>query len=161
MGNQQSQSSNLTNDLNNLGLNKNLNNKEFIISNLENQSFHTPNKQNETLNSINMSSTSIGNKSEVFSDITMKETNESFKSVDGSEKEYTFKIEKVPKNDNANNLNGENKIDNNNKASIKFEWNEGGDIVYISGTFSNWTHWFLMEKKNKNFEIFLVNYLIF
>jgi len=42
------------------------------------------------------------------------------------------------------------------KVPTHFEWREGGKVVYISGSFSNWTHWFIM-KKNENgvFEIVL------
>lgn len=41
-----------------------------------------------------------------------------------------------------------NKIDSN-KIPVTFEWESGGNSVYLSGNFCNWNQFFLMEK-NKN-----------
>lgn len=41
-----------------------------------------------------------------------------------------------------------NKIDSN-KIPVTFEWESGGNSVYLSGNFCNWSQYFLMEK-NKN-----------
>ncbi len=48
------------------------------------------------------------------------------------------------------------------KIQTSFEWQEGGNIVYITGSFSNWTQWFVMTKNNNKFEISLViiNYFL-
>lgn len=43
------------------------------------------------------------------------------------------------------------------KIPTVFEWREGGNIVYITGSFSNWSQWFIMTKSNNRFEISLVN----
>jgi hypothetical protein len=37
------------------------------------------------------------------------------------------------------------------KVATNFEWREGGKVVYISGSFSNWTHWFIMKKNENGF----------
>ncbi len=42
------------------------------------------------------------------------------------------------------------------KIPTTFEWREGGNIVYITGSFSNWSQWFIMTKINNKFEITLV-----
>jgi len=42
------------------------------------------------------------------------------------------------------------------KVPTLFQWREGGKVVYVSGNFSNWTHLFIMEKKeNGIFELIL------
>lgn len=53
--------------------------------------------------------------------------------------------------------NNENKThQSETKIPTYFEWREGGKVVYISGSFSNWTHWFIMKKKeNGIFELVL------
>lgn len=44
------------------------------------------------------------------------------------------------------------------KIPTSFEWDDGGNIVYITGSFSNWTQWFIMNKIDKNkFQLNLVN----
>jgi hypothetical protein len=44
------------------------------------------------------------------------------------------------------------------KIPTLFEWNDGGNVVYITGNFSNWTQWFMMNKIDKNkFLLNLVN----
>ena len=47
------------------------------------------------------------------------------------------------------------------KIPTVFEWREGGNIVYITGSFSNWSQWFIMTKINNKFEICLVIQKIF
>ena len=51
------------------------------------------------------------------------------------------------------------KIDLNSiKIPTHFEWTDGGNVVYITGNFSNWTQWFMMNKLNGNkFTLNLVN----
>lgn len=49
------------------------------------------------------------------------------------------------------------KIDLRNiKIPTAFEWKEGGNVVYITGSFSNWSQWFIMTKINNKFELNLV-----
>ena len=36
------------------------------------------------------------------------------------------------------------------KIKTMFEWKEGGNIVYITGSFSNWTELFIMNKTDSN-----------
>lgn len=43
------------------------------------------------------------------------------------------------------------------KVPTTFVWKEGGRSLYITGSFSNWTQWFVMTKINNNFELTLVN----
>jgi hypothetical protein len=46
------------------------------------------------------------------------------------------------------------------KIPTKFEWKEGGNIVYVTGSFSNWQQWFIMNKNiehNNIFDIILVH----
>lgn len=47
------------------------------------------------------------------------------------------------------------------KIPTPFEWKEGGNVVYITGTFSNWSQWFIMSKINNKFELNLVNFFTF
>jgi hypothetical protein len=53
--------------------------------------------------------------------------------------------------------NGEKNEVKDNKVQTIFEWKEGGNSVYVTGTFSNWNQWFLMNRINNNFEITLVS----
>ena len=43
------------------------------------------------------------------------------------------------------------------KIPMTFEWRDGGHVVYVTGSFSNWGQWFVMTKNNKtgNFELTL------
>ena len=34
----------------------------------------------------------------------------------------------------------------NEKVPTEFTWREGGNTVYVTGTFANWKQWFLMSK---------------
>lgn len=43
------------------------------------------------------------------------------------------------------------------KIPTRFEWKDGGNLVYLTGSFSNWTQWFVMNKKDNTFEITLVS----
>lgn len=44
------------------------------------------------------------------------------------------------------------------KIPTKFEWKDGGNVVYLVGSFSNWTQWFTMKNTGKDyFELILVN----
>lgn len=91
----------------------------------------------------NNSSSYAGIKSEVSSDIMMKETKESFKSMTNSEEV----IEKKTKDEYVD-----------RKIKTSFYWRYGGNTVYITGNFSNWNQWFLMNKEeNGLFSLVLVN----
>lgn len=43
------------------------------------------------------------------------------------------------------------------KVPTLFEWKDGGNLVYVTGSFSNWTQWFVMTKNPKSgfFELVL------
>jgi hypothetical protein len=43
------------------------------------------------------------------------------------------------------------------KIPTNFEWKEGGNVVYVTGSFSNWSQWFIMSRNasNGNFELVL------
>ena len=48
------------------------------------------------------------------------------------------------------------------KVSVKFEWKEGGKVVYLTGSFNNWSQWFIMNRTNGNyFELVLVISFLF
>ncbi len=36
--------------------------------------------------------------------------------------------------------------EDNNKVKARFEWNEGGNLIFITGTFCNWQQFFIMNK---------------
>jgi hypothetical protein len=42
------------------------------------------------------------------------------------------------------------------KLPIHFEWKDGGNQVYLTGSFSNWTQWFVMNKMDNIHELNLV-----
>jgi hypothetical protein len=43
------------------------------------------------------------------------------------------------------------------KIRTLFEWKDGGNVVFLVGTFSNWSQLFSLTKKdNKSFEVYLV-----
>ena len=43
------------------------------------------------------------------------------------------------------------------KVPTKFEWKEDGNVVFLTGSFNNWSQWFIMNRVNKNtFELILV-----
>ena len=43
------------------------------------------------------------------------------------------------------------------KVPTRFEWKDGGNLVYLTGSFSNWTQWFVMNKKDHIYELTLVS----
>ena len=42
------------------------------------------------------------------------------------------------------------KVDKN-KVPVTFEWDQGGNSVYVTGSFCNWEQFFLMEKSQMEF----------
>ena len=56
-------------------------------------------------------------------------------------------------NSNSNNIfnklliekKNKNEKNNNNKLSVTFEWDNGGNSVYLSGSFCNWNQLFIMK----------------
>ena len=42
-----------------------------------------------------------------------------------------------------------NENTNNNEIQTQFEWNEGGNVVYITGSFCDWKKFYLMTKNNE------------
>lgn len=159
MGNQQSISSNNLNDNN---IHEQINNYNQI---------HIPNLNQKDTKMINLNqikyeanSSVLGDKSEMSSsDIMMKETNESIKSIDDvNMKMDIFNNLNNQKEINAKNAHGNSSNPNqNNNIFIRIVWNEGGDNVFISGNFVNWSQWFYMNKKDQHFEIVFVILLLF
>lgn len=41
----------------------------------------------------------------------------------------------------------------NELVDVTFFWNQGGNDVFITGSFAQWTQWFMLEKKNEVFYI--------
>lgn len=160
MGNQQSISSTNQNEKNNDNI--------LIKEHLKLSSSFEKEKTIYNLNDLKIfgnSSSVLGETSEASSmDIMMKETNESIKSLD----ENNFKGENLnyiinPKETNLKCSSNMNENLNNCKKTVvvKIVWNEGGENVFISGNFVNWSQWFFMTKKdNQHFEIIFVNFLI-
>lgn len=157
MGNQQSISSNNHNDNQNTQVHLN---NHLLIPHVSQKAKETPNC-NEI--KYDKSFSALGDRSEISSsDLMMKETNESIKSID----DVNMKME------NFNNFNSQKEINTKNAHSnisnsnmnkniiIKIVWNEGGDNVFISGNFGNWTQWFFMNKKDQHFEIVFVIILL-
>ncbi len=92
----------------------------------------------------NNTSSYAGIRSEVSSDIMMKDTKESYKSMTNSEEV----IEKKAKEDYSE-----------KKIKTVFYWRDGGNTLYITGNFSNWNQWFLMNKEDNGlFSLILVKY---
>ena len=60
--------------------------------------------------------------------------------------ENELNYEDIDSYSNNNIKNNNNKIDVN-KIPITFEWESGGNSVYLTGNFCNWEQFFLMEKK--------------
>lgn len=57
--------------------------------------------------------------------------------------------------DNINNKNNKSKK-SDKKVQTKFEWNEGGNMVWLTGNFVNWNKFYPMKKTDKgNFELTL------
>lgn len=81
---------------------------------------------------------------ETTKDMTIK--SEDLSSVDLDKNSINHKI------DNDNN----GKIFQDKKIGTHFNWKEGGNVVYVTGNFSNWTQWFIMNKEGNNFELTLV-----
>lgn len=50
----------------------------------------------------------------------------------------------------------EDNISNEIKVPTPFFWREGGNMVYITGSFSNWEQWFLMSKTTNANEFSLI-----
>ena len=63
----------------------------------------------------------------------------------------------ISENSNSNNIfnklliekKNKNEKNNNNKLSVTFEWDNGGNSVYLSGSFCNWNQLFLMKKNTE------------
>ncbi len=63
------------------------------------------------------------------------------------------------KNTEKSKLNQSNNSDQSKvkKALTRFTWTDGGNMVYVTGSFSNWTQWFLMNKSEKNLNEFEIS----
>lgn len=95
-----------------------------------------------------------------YGKIETKENNSSYKGIKtcgdfsandlekDPKEELTTECQTIPENLDAKEI----------KIPTAFEWKEGGNIVYITGTFSNWSQWFIMTKINNKFELNLVNF---
>jgi Glycogen recognition site of AMP-activated protein kinase len=86
-----------------------------------------------------------------FYAMTSKETNSSYKGVKTSGENSANELEKDVKAELTTECQTipENIDDKDIKIPTTFEWKEGGNIVYITGTFSNWSQWFMMTKTLK------------
>ena len=64
---------------------------------------------------------------------------------------YSSKLEESNKTNKKKeiNKNSEDKINKNNEIKTEFYWDEGGDKVYITGSFCEWKSTFLMAKNDK------------
>lgn len=87
--------------------------------------------------------------------INSKDNNSSYKGVKTSGNTSSVEFEKDIKTLATDCTITPDKSDS--KAQTFFEWKDGGNVVYITGTFSNWSQWFIMAKNNNSFELFLVN----
>ena len=87
--------------------------------------------------------------------INSKDNNSSYKGVKTSGNTSSVELEKDIKTLATECTTTPDKLDS--KAQTFFEWKDGGNVVYITGTFSNWSQWFIMAKNNNSFELNLVN----
>lgn len=153
MGNQQSISSNN----NNGEINQPFNSNKFQF--ISNNNFNDKNLIDlNCLATKGVSSSIMANNTEISSDIMMRETNESLKS-----REEHFNCDRS----DCRNYIEQNRIGISHQypyptVLITIEWNEGGENVFISGNFVNWSQWFLMNKKTNNtYEISFVIFWFF
>jgi hypothetical protein len=69
------------------------------------------------------------------------------------------KTDTITKDDQSDsketNINTTNNSPQEMKTPTVFEWKDGGSIAYVTGSFSNWTQWFVMTKNltSGNFEL--------
>jgi hypothetical protein len=76
-------------------------------------------------------------------------------------------LDKESTNEVTDNENGDNQTVNSHKIKVtdvkdqkvptRFEWKEGGNNVYLTGTFCNWNQKFLMSADSNKFELILVS----
>ena len=81
----------------------------------------------------------------------MKSKNTKNKKVN-KKKEINEKKEEVKINDNEENIKKEKEKKSeikDNKIETKFEWDEGGNIVYVTGSFCEWKEFYLMKKTDE------------
>jgi len=152
MGNQQSISSNNHND--NENKQGELSN-QIVIAHVG----HKANQINLSGIKFEKNSCVLWDRSEMSSsDIMMKETNESIKSIDDvNMKNDFFNNLNSQKNLNTKNQHSDNPSSNQHKKIfIKIVWKEGGENVFISGNFVNWNQRFYMNRKDQHFEIVFV-----
>jgi hypothetical protein len=70
-----------------------------------------------------------------------------------------IKTDTITKDDQSDsketNINTSNTSPQEMKAPTIFEWKDGGSVAYVTGSFSNWTQWFVMTKNltSGNFEL--------
>lgn len=94
--------------------------------------------------------------------LSRKDSMSSYKGVktDTSEAGRDEKSKQTTSHSTIKSTNIEDKsISSDKKSKIEkvfFQWTEGGSIVYVTGNFSNWTQWFIMNKNGQNFDIVLV-----
>jgi len=109
--------------------------KRETIIDIKNNSFLNPNSKDEI-------SSYKGIKTDDFSSSEIKE---------GSKRDESTECQTIPEKSNLKDF----------KIPTLFEWNDGGNVVYITGNFSNWTQWFMMNKIDKNkFQLNLVKKII-
>lgn len=102
-------------------------------------------KKNDLFSLFQINTSSYtGIKSDISSQINVKENKESFKSMTLSEEIVEKKLEYQI---------------TDQKIKTTFYWKEPGNTVYITGNFSNWSQWFLMNKKGKEYSLILVKSL--
>lgn len=154
MGNQQSISSNNINE----------NEIKYPNSNIEANTPQIIQKENKNYNVneskyLENSLSNLADKSELSSsDIMMKETNESIKSIEevNMRNDNIINLSYLKENNLKSFQNANSNPNINKNAFVKIVWNEGGENVFISGNFVNWNQWFYMNKKEKSFEIVFV-----
>jgi hypothetical protein len=99
---------------------------------------------NEDISSINCSSKNQKTKN------NQKKKKKSFSSITESSNSESSSIKKNPiNNENNNKDNDNNNIKENNEVKTLFEWEGGGENVFITGSFCEWKEFYKMNKNGE------------
>lgn len=127
----------------------------------------------QNINKLQKNSSSANEKNpNSFLEINTKESSsyrgiKTIENEDSSEKNTTEEINKrekrTEKTTNCTSVTENVCVDESCiKIPTNFEWKESAGVVYLTGSFSNWTQWFMMSKKSHDlFELTLVLFVFF
>ena len=105
-------------------------------------------KSNSSSSSSSSSSSFYPSSSSDSENIQIKQKNKNTKKSKEKIQEKENNKNKIDNNEYYRNNENKENIDNN-KIETKFEWSEGGNMVYVTGSFCDWKKFFLMKKDNQ------------